>query len=58
MGKNENLKIKDPSYDIDYDRAIAIAKQEIPSLKIGGLNPPDDHGDHIYLRGHSHVPPS
>jgi uncharacterized iron-regulated membrane protein len=44
------------TYQYDYDKAVNLAKQEIPGLRIGGIVPSDDLTDPIYLRGKSHVP--
>ncbi len=44
------------SYDVDYDKAIAKAKEEIPTLIVGGISPPDGSDGIIYMRGKSHVP--
>ncbi|WP_297336125.1 PepSY-associated TM helix domain-containing protein [Algoriphagus sp.] len=44
------------TYQYDYDAAVALAKQEIPTLKIGGIVPGNSTSSPIYLRGKSHVP--
>jgi len=44
------------SYTVDYDRAVALAIKEIPTLVIGGINAPNSNTDLIYIRGKSHVP--
>lgn len=44
------------SQTIDYDKAIAIAKQEIPNIKVGGISPSKNSNQAIYLRGKSDAP--
>ena len=44
------------SYTVDYDRAIAVAKKEIPTLNVGSISPPNRYSGLIYMRGKSHVP--
>lgn len=44
------------SYTVDYDKATAIAKEEIPGIKIGTLLPPASLERPIYLTGKSNVP--
>lgn len=45
-----------PSYSIDYDRAVAVAEVQIPGLVVGDLIPPGDLDSPIYLTGHSGEP--
>jgi uncharacterized iron-regulated membrane protein len=44
------------SYTVDYDRAVALAKKEIPTLIVGSISAPNSNTDLIYIRGKSHVP--
>lgn len=44
------------TYQLDYDQAARLAKEEIPGLKIGGIVPGSDVTRPIYIRGKSHVP--
>ncbi|MBZ9728762.1 PepSY domain-containing protein [Salegentibacter sp. JZCK2] len=44
------------SYTVDYARASAIAKKEIPGIKIGTLLPPTSLENPIYVTGKSDVP--
>ena len=44
------------SYNIDYDKAIKIAKQEIVGLKVQDIVPPIKQSATIYLAGTSDVP--
>lgn len=41
---------------VDYDRAVAIAQEEIPNLVVGDLLPPQKASDYLYLTGKSDVP--
>ncbi|WP_291864799.1 PepSY-associated TM helix domain-containing protein [Maribacter sp.] len=43
------------SYSIDYDKAVAIAEQEILNFKVGSIAPSENRKDVIYLRGNSDV---
>lgn len=43
-------------FTIDYDKAIALAKQEVSGIEIGGISPSKNNNEAIYLRGKSHVP--
>ncbi|MEN1786126.1 MAG: PepSY-associated TM helix domain-containing protein [Bacteroidota bacterium] len=42
--------------DIDYDRAVAVARQRIPNLKVMDILPPKSADKPIYLTGTSEVP--
>ena len=41
---------------LDYDRALAIAQQEIPGLTVKDIRPPANPKDALYLTGTSDVP--
>ncbi|WP_236975111.1 PepSY-associated TM helix domain-containing protein [Membranihabitans maritimus] len=43
-------------YSIDYDKAVRIAKNEIPGLEIGEIIPPINSTSPLYINGNSHVP--
>lgn len=47
---------KNMSFKIDYDKCIAIAKQEIPHFTFGSVQVPRDETKPIELRGKSKVP--
>lgn len=47
---------KDISYSIDYDRAILLAKKEIPGLEVGNIYVPGKQTEILGLVGKSHVP--
>lgn len=49
-------EISSITYQLDYDKAAALAMEQIPGLKIGGIVPGKDVTDPIYIRGKSHVP--
>ncbi|MTI24679.1 PepSY-associated TM helix domain-containing protein [Fulvivirga kasyanovii] len=44
------------SYSVNYDSAIAVAQQEIPSLVIKDILPPSAPGKPLYVNGTSGVP--
>lgn len=53
----KNIDIEaDISYIIDYDKAIAIAEQEILNFKTGSITPSENRKNAIYLRGNSDEP--
>ena len=52
----DTTNFKHISTNLDYDRAIAMAQQEIPGLKIKDISPPSDMNRPIYLNGISEVP--
>ncbi|MFD1615960.1 PepSY-associated TM helix domain-containing protein [Gelatiniphilus marinus] len=57
--KTENVadhEAENFSHTIDYDKAIAIAKQQIPNMEVGGISPSKTSNQAIYLRGKSDVP--
>ncbi|UGU18080.1 PepSY domain-containing protein [Sinomicrobium kalidii] len=47
---------EDPAFSLDYDKALSIAKKEIPQLKAGDLLPPQNPSAVLYLTGKSDVP--
>ena len=49
-------KEDDLSYTIDYDRALAIAEEEISEIKAGTILPPSSWNRPIYITGKSDVP--
>ncbi|NRB51834.1 MAG: PepSY domain-containing protein [Saprospiraceae bacterium] len=49
--KWENL-----TYTVDYDQAIAIAKEQIPGLKVERIGPPHSTGNPIFVYGENEVP--
>ena len=44
------------SYDIDYDKAVEVAEQVIPGLKVKDIFPPGNDESVLYINGLSHVP--
>jgi len=44
------------SYQLDYDRAVQVAQQTIPNLKIKDILPANEQRQVIYINGKSHVP--
>lgn len=51
----DNQALENLSYTIDYDKAVSIAKKEIPKLKIGTILPPSSLEKPIYITGKSDV---
>jgi len=45
-----------PSYSIDYDRAVAIAEAQIPGIEVGDIIPPGNLNSPIYITGTSAEP--
>lgn len=52
--KNVNT-VANISYTIDYDKAAAIAEQEILNFKTGSISPSDNRKEAIFIRGKSNV---
>lgn len=52
----ENQEVNNLSYSIDYDRAVKIAEQKIPTLVVGSISPSRNNKSAIYIRGKSNVP--
>ncbi len=48
--------IENFTYRLDYDRAIQIAQEQIPNLKVETIGVPVRQGQPLYLYGESHVP--
>lgn len=44
------------TYQFDYEQAVALARENIPGLQIGGIVPGSKVTEPIYIRGKSHVP--
>lgn len=49
-------KKDDLQFSIDYERAINLAKDEIPGLEVGDVLPPHNSSGLLYLTGKSDVP--
>ncbi|MFD0796965.1 PepSY-associated TM helix domain-containing protein [Maribacter chungangensis] len=52
----EGVQATGDAAKIDYDRAVALAKQEIPGLVVGDISPKRGEAGLIYLTGKSDVP--
>ncbi|WP_300433736.1 PepSY domain-containing protein [Christiangramia sp.] len=44
------------SYSVDYDKAVDIAKSNIPGIEVGDILPPQSPSSNIYLTGKSDMP--
>jgi len=49
---------KDPGFalQVDYDRAVRMAREQIPGLDVRDISPPSHAGQPIYLTGKNEVP--
>ncbi len=55
MPIEETLPFERFSYDIDYNRAVKIAKSYIPNLNVKDITPPSSPSHPLYLTGSSEV---